>query len=93
MKGHGFIAYLFQTMLHEHFHTKALMANALGVQLRTLQYNFKNFDNAKGGSVALQNLLLYCYENDFSVDEMYRHYNVAALKEEFAGDGVGTSGE
>ncbi len=82
MKGHGFIAYLFQTMLHEHFHTKAQMANALGVQLRTLQYNFKNFDNAKGGSVALQNLLLYCYENDFSVDEMYRHYNVAALKEE-----------
>lgn len=67
MKGHGFIAYLFQTMLHEHFHTKAQMANALGVQLRTLQYNFKNFDNAKGGSVALQNLLLYCYENDFSV--------------------------
>ena len=49
MKGHGFIAYLFQTMLHEHFHTKAQMANALGVQLRTLQYNFKNFDNAKGG--------------------------------------------
>ena len=82
MKNHGFIAYLFQTMLHEHFHTKAQMANALGVQLRTLQYNFKNFDNAKGGSVALQNLLLYCYENDFSVDEMYRHYNVAALKEE-----------
>ena len=82
MKGHGFIAYLFQTMLHEHFHTKAQMANALGVQLRTRQYNFKNFDNAKGGSVALQNLLLYCYENDFSVDEMYRHYNVAALKEE-----------
>ena len=82
MKGHGFIAYLFQTMLHDHFHTKAQMANALGVQLRTLQYNFKNFDNAKGGSVALQNLLLYCYENDFSVDEMYRHYNVAALKEE-----------
>lgn len=82
MKGHGFIAYLFQTMLHEHFHTKAQMANALGVQLRTLQYNFKNFDNAKGGSVALQNLLLYCHENDFSVDEMYRHYNVAALKEE-----------
>lgn len=82
MKGHGFIAYLFQTMLHEHFHTKAQMANALGVQLRTLQYNFKNFDNAKGGSVALQNLLLYCYENDFSVDEMYRHYNVAALKAE-----------
>ena len=67
MKGHGFIAYLFQTMLHEHFHTKAQMANALGVQLRTLQYNFKNFGNAKGGSVALQNLLLYCYENDFSV--------------------------
>ena len=82
MKGHGFIAYLFQTMLHEHFHTKAQMANALGVQLRTLQYNFKNFDNAKGGSVALQKMLLYCYENDFSVDEMYRHYNVAALKEE-----------
>ena len=82
MKGHGFIAYLFQTMLHEHFHTKAQMANALGVQLRTLQYNFKKFDNAKGGIVALQNLLLYCYENDFSVDEMYRHYNVAALKEE-----------
>ena len=82
MKNHGFIAYLFQTMLHEHFYTKVQMANALGVQLRTLQYNFKNFDNAKGGSVALQNLLLYCYEKDFSVDEMYRHYNVAALKEE-----------
>ena len=31
MKGHGFIAYLFQTMLHEHFHTKVQMANALGV--------------------------------------------------------------
>lgn len=82
MKNHGFIAYLFQTMLHEHFHTKVQMANALGVQLRTLQYNFKNFDNAKGGSVALQKMLRYCYENDFSVDEMYRHYNVAVLKEE-----------
>ena len=34
MENRGFIAYLFQTMLHEHFHTKAQMANALGVQLR-----------------------------------------------------------
>ena len=41
MENRGFIAYLFQTMLHEHFHTKAQMANALGVQLRTLQYNLR----------------------------------------------------
>ena len=59
MENRGFIAYLFQTMLHEHFHTKAQMANALGVQLRTLQYNFKNLDRSKGGCVALRSLLLY----------------------------------
>ena len=82
MENRGFIVYLFQTMLHEHFHTKAQMANALGVQLRTLQYNFKNLDRSKGGCVALQSLLLYCYENDFSVDEMYRRYCATLLKEE-----------
>ena len=37
-------------MLHEYFHTKAQMANALGVQLRTLRYNFKNLDRSKGAS-------------------------------------------
>ena len=50
MENRGFIAYLFQTMLHEYFHTKAQMANALGVQLRTLRYNFKNLDRSKGAS-------------------------------------------
>ena len=82
MENRGFIAYLFQTMLHEHFHTKAQMANALGVQLRTLQYNFKNLDRSKGGCVALRSLLLYCYENDFSVDEIYQRYCATLLKEE-----------
>lgn len=70
----GFIAFLFETMLEEHFISKRKMAGVLGVELRTLQYNFKSVALGKGGCVALSFLLVYCCENGISIDQLYRRY-------------------
>lgn len=70
----GFIAFLFETMLAEHFITKRKMASILGIELRTLQYNFKSVGLGKGGCVALPYLLVYCCENGISIDQLYRRY-------------------
>ena len=69
---HGFIIFFFQIMLDEYFISKKRMAQTLDVSLRTLQYNFKRIKLKKGGCMALTNLLLYCYENEISVDQIYR---------------------
>ena len=60
--------------LDEYFISKKKMAQTLDVSLRTLQYNFKRIKLKKGGCMALTNLLLYCYENEISVDQIYRRY-------------------
>ena len=70
---HGFIIF-FQIMLDEYFISKKKMAQTLDVSLRTLQYNFKRIKLKKGGCMALTNLFLYCYENEISVDQIYRRY-------------------
>ena len=70
----GFIVFLFETMLNEHFFSKRRMAQYLGVELRTLQYNFKSIGLGKGGCVALSSLLVYCCENGISIDQLYRRY-------------------
>ena len=72
----GFIAYLFQTMLDEHFITKINMAQSLNVTHRTLQYNFRKLEHSKqkGGCIACQNLMLYCCQNNISIDQLYQRY-------------------
>ena len=74
MQGQGFVAFLFDTMLQEHFRSKTHMAEALGVQLRTLRRNFQNVEHAKGGRWAFEQLILYCCEKDISINEMYHRY-------------------
>lgn len=76
---HGFIIFFFQIMLDEYFISKKKMAQTLDVSLRTLQYNFKRIKLKKGGCMALTNLLLYCYENEISVDQIYVPATVAVL--------------
>ena len=72
----GFIEFLFQTMLDEHFITKVNMAKSLNVTHRTIQYNFQKLENSKqkGGCIACQNLMLYCCQNNISIDRLYQRY-------------------
>ncbi|MBQ8987976.1 MAG: hypothetical protein IJ100_12205, partial [Lachnospiraceae bacterium] len=67
MKDYGFIAFLFDTMLREVFVTKVNMAAQLGVNHRTLQINFQRLNYRKGGTVACENLFLYCLEHGYSL--------------------------
>ena len=74
MRDSDFAAYLFCYMLKNHFHTQKRMAQALGITVRTLQYNFQHLGQEKGGSYAFFRLIPYCLQNGFSIDEIYDEY-------------------
>lgn len=69
-----FIVFFFDFMLEEHFRTKRKMAHVLEIDLRTLQYNFRNIAIGKGGCIAIPYLLTYCCENGISIDRIYERY-------------------
>jgi hypothetical protein len=70
----GFPAFLFRVLLEENFKTKTKMARELGVQLRTLQLNFQNMDEAKGGCLAFERAILYCCEQEIDIMALYHRY-------------------
>jgi len=66
------IYHLLQTMLKHHFKTKSNMAKVLRVELRTIQKTFSQMEKnySKGGSIVLEKTLVYCAQNNISVDEL-----------------------
>lgn len=70
----SFIAYLFRTLLHEEFGNKRIMAEKLGIPLRTLQENFQCLELAKGGTIAFERLILYCVQNHLDLRHLYKRY-------------------
>ena len=77
MKDKEFVAFIFRTMLSEHFHTKAAMARDLGIELRTLRLNFKKLESAKGASNAFERLVVYCCEHNIDILILYRRFTQA----------------
>lgn len=74
MRDSDFAAYLFCYMLKNHFHTQKCMADALGITVRALQYNFQHLGQEKGGNYAFFRLVPYCLRNGFSIDRIYNEY-------------------
>ena len=70
----SFIAYLFRTLLHEEFGNKRIMAEKLGIPLRTLQENFQCLELAKGGTIAFERPILYCVQNHLDLRHLYKRY-------------------
>ena len=71
-----FIHYVLRHMLNQHFKTKTQMAKALNVELRTIQKTFSQLEknSSKGGSIVLEKILVYCAQNNISVDEVMAAY-------------------
>lgn len=67
-------AYILRYLLEHKFHSKAEMAEQLGIDLRTLQKVFENLDNAKAGTITLDKSILYCASHDVSIDEIMEDF-------------------
>lgn len=69
-----FIEFFLRVMYKGHFKSKRKMATALGIDYRTLQMNFAKLNSPKRAFLAFQNLILFCEDQEISVDLMYWLY-------------------
>jgi len=69
-----FAFFLLKTLLKEEFHSKERMAQILGVEPRTLWYNFSNGENAKGASRASISAVFYCCVNGINIHVIFERF-------------------
>lgn len=70
------VQFILQYMLDHYFRSKADMARRLGLSCRTVQRAFERLqdDTAKGSSIVLNRVLLYCACQQLSLDCMFEDY-------------------
>lgn len=73
-------AFLFREIYAQHFTTKTEMARALNMDLRGLKRVYQKLDTAKGGTIALDRLFLYCVKAGIDPGPILRAF---AVKEGF----------
>lgn len=69
-----FAFFLLKTLLKEEFHSKERMAQILGVEPRTLWYNFSNGEDAKGASRASISAVFYCCVNGINIHVIFERF-------------------
>ena len=67
------IHYILQYMLENEFASKADMARQLSIETRTVQRAFERLSDgtAKGSSIVLNRVLLFCAEKNLSMDKLF----------------------
>lgn len=67
-------AFFFRYMLKRHFRSMADMSRRLNINTDRMRRLFRTLDDAKGGTIALDKLLLYCAKNAIAVDSILRAF-------------------
>lgn len=77
------IHYILQYMLENEFSSKADMARQLSIETRTVQRVFERLSDgtAKGSSIVLNRVLLFCAEKNLSMDKLFDRFCLRHGKE------------
>lgn len=80
------VEFILQYMLDHYFRNKSDMARRLELSTRTVQRAFERLrdDTAKGSSIVLNRLLLYCAYQQLSMDDLFAAYAGAAKDTDIA---------
>ncbi len=80
------VEFILQYMLDHYFRNKSDMARRLELSTRTVQRAFERLrdDTAKGSSIVLNRLLLYCAYQQLSMDDLFAAYAGTAISTDIA---------
>lgn len=70
------VRFILQYLLDNHFESKSDMVRQLDIRHRTMQSVFEQLhnDKAKGSTIVLDRVLLFCAKRKISVDQLFREY-------------------
>lgn len=70
----GLTTYLLQYLLDHAFKSKAEMSRELKVSKRVIQRLLNDPSHRKGGTIALENAIVYCTLHSISIDFVLKEY-------------------